>query len=138
MLRRLWLSVLAFSLALTTGSAVDVAARKPLIPRQANATAIAAQQLANGIGFNILAQEGEVTVTTAIQALEAESSKVDLTLFQAAKFDLLTFVLAGISIREQNQLLAAVVNAEVAAGLLVVSLSYLLFSPVFRFSIRPG
>lgn len=96
----------------------------------AQSTTIAAQQLASGIGLNIMAQQGEVASTTSIQNLE-NGSVPDITLFLAAKFDLLTFVMAGINLREQNQILAQTTNPQVAAGLLVVSLGCLLSRLLF-------
>lgn len=103
-----------------------------VFPRQnaaAPSTTQVAQQLASGIGLNIMAQQGEVAATTSIQNLE-KATEPDMTLFLAAKFDLLTFVMAGINLREQNQILAQC-NPQVAAGLLVVSIgrlvSHLLF-----------
>lgn len=46
----------------------------PILPRQSNNTntTLASQQLAAGIGFNIMAQQGEVAVTTAIQNLQQQ------------------------------------------------------------------
>lgn len=88
-----------------------------LLPGQSNITntTLAEQQLAAGIGFNIMAQQGEVAVTTALQQLQQQPG-FSFDEFNASKTNLLTFVTAGIQIRQQNQMLSKV-NEQVARGL---------------------
>lgn len=88
-----------------------------LFRRQSNTTntTLAGQQLAAGIGFNIMAQQGEVAVTTSIQQLQSQPG-FSFSEFNASKTNLLTFVSAGVQIREQNQMLSKA-NEQVARGL---------------------
>lgn len=81
---------------------------------------IAAQALADGIKSNIDLQTGEQASVEKVKAAVSQNP-VDMAAFTAAKSQLLDFVNAGISARENNQAIAPADNAAVA-GLGVVSL----------------
>lgn len=80
---------------------------------------IAAKALADGIQSNIDLQTGEQASVERVKAAVSQNP-VDKAAFTAAKSQLLDFVNAGISARENNQAIAPDGNAAVA-GLAVVS-----------------
>lgn len=80
---------------------------------------IAAQALADGIQSNIDLQTGEQASVEKVKAAVSQNP-VDQAAFTAAKTQLLDFVNAGISARENNQAIAPQGNAAVD-GLGVVS-----------------
>lgn len=80
---------------------------------------IAAQALADGIQSNIDLQTGEQASVEKVKAAVSQNP-VDQAAFTAAKTQLLDFVNAGISARENNQAIAPQGNAAID-GLGVVS-----------------
>lgn len=82
---------------------------------------IAAQALADGIQSNIDLQTGEQASVEKVKAAVSQNP-VDTAAFTAAKSQLLDFVNAGISARENNQAIAPQGNAAIA-GLATVSVA---------------
>lgn len=80
---------------------------------------IAAQALADGIQSNIDLQTGEQASVEKVKAAVSQNP-VDTAAFTAAKSQLLDFVNAGISARENNQAIAPQGNAAID-GLGIVS-----------------
>lgn len=85
---------------------------------------IAAQALADGIQSNIDLQMGEQASVEKVKAAVSQNP-VDKAAFTAAKSQLLDFVNAGISARENNQAIAPQGNAAIN-GLGVVSVTALI------------
>lgn len=84
---------------------------------------IAAQALADGIQSNIDLQTGEQASVEKVKAAVSQDP-VDMAAFTAAKSQLLDFVNAGISARENNQAIAPEGNAAID-GLGIVSVTRL-------------
>jgi len=72
-------------------------------------------QLVAGIGFNIMAQQGEMAVASIMQALQ-QAPTPNPVLFKVAKDDLLSFMSAGMRIRGNNMQLSGV-NPQITRGL---------------------
>lgn len=85
---------------------------------------IAAQALADGIQSNIDLQTGEQASVEKVKAAVSQNP-VDKAAFTAAKSQLLDFVNAGISARQNNQAIAPQGNAAIA-GLATVSVNALM------------
>ncbi|EOD44811.1 hypothetical protein GTA08_BOTSDO07671 [Neofusicoccum parvum] len=82
-----------------------------------------AQALFNGIGSNILVQQNEVASTMAIMAQLSGPDAANKDIFDSLKANLLTVVDSGVTIRENNQKIAAAAGASQAAvdGLNIVA-----------------
>jgi hypothetical protein len=86
------------------------------IRRQNNDTqSIQVQQLVAGIGYNIIAQNGELSVASAMQGLVTAPTP-NAVLFQVAKDDLLGFMSCGMRIRGNNMKMSSV-NPQITRGL---------------------
>jgi hypothetical protein len=101
---------------------MGVAQAQPAAPKSPNQGAGAASnntrcaadvdRLASGIQQNILDQQGEQGSLQAVMNLMQNSNgTVDMTQFMTMKAQLLSFVTAGISVRENNQAVAPPGNA---------------------------
>jgi hypothetical protein len=101
-------------------------------PKQPNQGGVAASnnsrcaadvdRLASGIQQNILDQQGEqFSLQAVMKLLQNSTGNVDMTQFMTTKAQLLSYVTAGISIRENNQAIAPPTNAALP-GLGKVSL----------------
>ncbi|KAF1985272.1 hypothetical protein K402DRAFT_394969 [Aulographum hederae CBS 113979] len=107
-------------ITLTALLLVPFAVAVPLERRQNGPDpATRAGQLQQGINANILAQMGEATATDTIQLLQTPGGDNNFQEFTVAKDNLMTFINAGIRIRENNQKIAPV-DSPAVQGLAVV------------------
>jgi hypothetical protein len=80
-----YMLVATLSAAAVVASIIPPSYSPQLEPRQVAGTpTIAVQQLIAGIGFNIMAQQGEVAVASIMQSMGAAPTP-DMLLFKAAK-----------------------------------------------------
>ncbi|KAF2431618.1 hypothetical protein EJ08DRAFT_712982 [Tothia fuscella] len=87
----------------------------PGTPGTAGSPTIEVQQLVAGLGFNVMAQKGELAVASVMQSL-LQAPTPDPALFTIAKDDMLAFMSAGMRIRANNMQLSKV-NPQVTRGL---------------------
>lgn len=104
-------------------------AQAPPSPAAATGTVCAADidRLASGIQANVLVQQGEAFSVQQLQGMmqAAATGPVDMAQFMALKGQLLSYVTAGVGLRENNQAIAQPGNAALGG---LAKASYLLHS----------
>jgi hypothetical protein len=109
--------------AINPGDTVASWNNQPLRRQNNSTTTLAIQQLVAGIGYNIVAQNGEKAVLSQLQSLSAASTPAPV-FSQAAKDDLIALMGCGSRIRSNNMNLSGV-NPQVTRGLAQVRVSRL-------------
>lgn len=97
-------------------TSIVAAPGRDLSAQQENSTQpVEVQQLVAGLGYNIMAQNGEAAAASAMQSILTVPTP-NAVLFQAAKDDLLSFMNCGMRIRGNNMKLSSI-NPQITRGL---------------------